>query len=144
MTLWPAARWSLSSLRRDSVGVKIVALSRSRFPQIQTEGTQQRVNFRVLPQLSAVVAGTRPARERGPVFEELPGLTAGEANVQFDDRVFPDNSCRRRRAIRIRPLPDFDTIGMSAGPKTVAVVNPDGQISNAMTFELANRDSRPH
>jgi hypothetical protein len=33
-------------------------------------------------------------------------------------------------------LPDFDAIGMSAGATNVVAVNPDGQLSNPMDFEL--------
>jgi hypothetical protein len=114
-----------------SGGVKIVSLSVPIPANPRLSELSNAVNFRVLPQLSEI----SPARGLPGTIIQLrgSGLSAG-ANVQFADRVFPTSSSGS--GLLKFTLPDFDAIGMLAGPKTVAVVNPDGQISNAMTFEL--------
>ena len=114
-----------------SGGVKIVSLSVPIPANPALRELSNAVNFRVLPRLSAVA----PARGLPGIVIQLQGtgLSAG-ANVQFADRVFPTSP---NAAGNLRfTLPDFDIIGMTAGPKTVALVNPDGQISNAIPFEL--------
>ena len=112
-------------------GVKIVSLSVPVPANPLLRELSNAVNFRILPRLSVVI----PARGLPGTAIELQGsgLSAG-ANVQFADRVFPA-SLNAPSNLRFT-LPDFHVIGMPAGPKTVAVVNPDGQISNTMTFEL--------
>jgi hypothetical protein len=114
-----------------SGGVKIVFLSVPIPANPKLRELSNAVNFRVLPQLSEV----SPARGLPGSIIQLrgSGLSSG-ANVQFADRVFPTNP--NAGGYLQFTLPDFDAIGMTAGPKTVAVVNPDGQVSNTMSFEL--------
>ncbi len=112
-------------------GVKIVSLSVPIPANPKLRELSNAVNFRVLPQLSEV------SPPRGLPGTDIvlrgSGLSEG-ANVQFADRVFPAN-LNAGGNLKFT-LPDFDAISMPAGPKTVAVVNPDGQISNTMTFDL--------
>jgi hypothetical protein len=114
-----------------SGGVKVVSLSVPMPDNPKLRELSNAVNFRVLPQLSAV----SPSRGLpGAVVTFLgSGLSPG-ANVRFADRVFPTTP-NAAGAPQVT-LPDFDAIGMSAGPKTVVIVNPDGELSNALTFEL--------
>ena len=114
-----------------SGGVKVVSLSVPIPANPKLRELSNAVNFRVLPQLSAV---TPPRGLPGTVVRlSGSGLSPG-ANVRFADRVFP-TTVNAAGALQVT-LPDFDTIGMSAGPKTVAIVNPDGELSNELTFDL--------
>ena len=112
-------------------GVKVVSLFVPVPANPKLRELSNAVNFRVLPRLSAVV----PARGLPGTAIQLQGsgLSAG-ANVLFADRVFPATPSASGD-LRFT-LPDFDVIGMPAGPKAVAIVNPDGEISNTLTFGL--------
>jgi hypothetical protein len=112
-------------------GVKIVSLSVLVPANPKLRELSSAANFRVQPQVSAVL----PARGLPGSTIRLEGTGFNtNSNVRFGDRVFPATLDAGGHVEFT--LPDFDVIGMPAGPKTVRAVNPDGQLSNPMTFEL--------
>lgn len=116
---------------KASGGVKQVSLSVPVPASPVLRELSNAVNFRVLPQISALT----PIRGLPGTEIQIKGsgISAG-ANVQFGPRTFPA-TVLASTDLQFT-LPDFDTIGMTAGPQNVTVVNPDGQSSNSMVFEL--------
>jgi len=84
-----------------------------------------------MPQLS----GLSPARGLPGQTIELTGTGfANGAMIQFGDRMLPSKFEHGGRLAFT--LPDFDFIGMTAGPKDITVVNPDGERSTSLSFQL--------